>query len=60
MSKLIKELKSGKYNNAWIAVRLYPDTPEKTAISKLHNKLNGVQGRSLSADELKTIKTILK
>lgn len=60
MSKILNELKSGKYNNAWIAVRLYPDIAERAAIAKLHNKVNGIQGRSLTEDELKTIKQILK
>lgn len=58
--KLINELKTGKYNIAWIAAKLYPDKAAKAATATLHNKLNGVQNRSLTEDELKTIKQIIK
>jgi hypothetical protein len=60
MNKLTKQLKSGLFNLAWIAARLYPDKPPVAATAKLHNKVHGVQNRSLSETELKSIKEIIK
>lgn len=57
---VIELLKSSKYNNAYIAVKLYRDIKERSAISKLHNKLYGVKGRKLSESEIKEIEAIFK
>lgn len=53
-------LKSGKYNNSWVAKLLYPSIGERSAIAKLHNKLNNIGGRRLSDEEIKKIEIILK
>lgn len=57
---IIGILKQGKYNNAWVAHRLYKDTPRKTAISKFRNKLQNIDGRCFTSKELKEIENILK
>lgn len=60
MSKVLNDLKSGKINGAWVAAKLYPQIPLKTAVAKFHNKLNNVQNRSFTDVELKQIEIILK
>lgn len=53
-------LKSGKYNNAWIARELYPNMSPKSAKAKLHNKINELCYTRLTEDEIKKIENILK
>lgn len=60
MSNKIQDLKDGKYVQAWVAKQLYPEIGERSAISKLHNKLFNKQGRKLNNDEIKKIEIILQ
>lgn len=53
-------LQDGKYTQKFIATRLYPDLPEKSAMAKLSNKLNNSKKRHLTAIEIEEIKNILK
>lgn len=53
-------LQDGKYTQKFIAVRLYPNLDEKSAMAKLSNKLNNSKKRHLTEAEKEEIKNILK
>lgn len=59
MSNKIQELKDGKYQQKWVAERLYPDLEAKSAQAKLNSKLHSKHGRRLSEQEIKKIENIL-
>lgn len=53
-------LQNGKFTQKFIAVRLYPQLGEKSAMAKFANKLNGTKKRKLTEAEISCIKEILK
>lgn len=57
---IINVIKEGKYNNAWIANELYKPMDRKSAIAKFRNKLQNVDGRTFTAEEINKIEIILK
>jgi len=57
---IISEIKSGKYNYKYIALRLYPDKADNVAMATFSNKINGTQNRKFTQSEIDQIKIILK
>jgi len=56
----IQNLINGKFTQKWVAERLYPNLPIKSAMAKLSSKLRNAHGRKLNADEIKKIEIILQ
>lgn len=60
MSDKLQELKDGKYQQKWVAERLYPGLQIFSAMAKLNSKLRNKQNRKLTEAEIKQIENICK